>query len=100
MRVISKQTLRRFWEGSAGRMDARRSLEAWHREARRAAWKSPQEIKRQYASASVLRGSRVVFNICGNRYRLVVRINYPHQIVFIRFVGTHTEYDAIDAETI
>ena len=100
MRVISKQTLRRFWEGSAGRSDVRRALEAWHREARRAAWKSPQEIKRQYASASVLRGSRVVFNICGNRYRLVVRINYPHQIVFIRFVGTHTEYDAIDAETI
>jgi len=59
-----------------------------------------QDIKRQYASASVLKGGRVVFNICGNRYRLVVRINYPQQIVFIRFVGTHTEYDAIDAEAV
>ena len=100
MRVISKQTLRRFWEGASGRDDARRALEAWHREARRAAWRSPQDIKRQYASASVLKGSRVVFNICGNRYRLVVRINFSLQIVFVRFVGTHTQYDAIDAETV
>lgn len=100
MRVISKQTLRRFWESTPGRADARRALEAWHREARRAAWQSPQEIKRQYASASVLRGSRIVFNICGNRYRLVVRINYPMQIVYVRFVGTHVQYDAIDAETV
>ena len=100
MRVISKQTLRRFWEGASGRDDARRALEAWHREARRAAWRSPQDIKRQYASASVLKGSRVVFNICGNRYRLVVRINFSLQIVFIRFVGTHVQYDAIDAETV
>jgi len=100
VRVISKQTLRRFWEGASGRDDARRALEAWHREARRAAWRSPQDIKRQYASASVLKGSRVVFNICGNRYRLVVRINFSLQIVFIRFVGTHAQYDAIDAETV
>jgi len=100
VRVISKQTLRRFWEGASGRDDARRALEAWHREARRAAWRSPQDIKRRYASASVLKGSRVVFNICGNRYRLVVRINFSLQIVFVRFVGTHTQYDAIDAETV
>jgi mRNA interferase HigB len=100
VRVISKQTLRRFWEGASGRDDARRALEAWHREARRAAWRSPQDIKRQYATASVLKGSRVVFNICGNRYRLVVRINFSLQIVFVRFVGTHRQYDAIDAETV
>ena len=100
MRVISKQTLRRFWEGASGRDDARRALEAWHREARRAVWRSPQDIKRLYASASVLKGSRVVFNICGNRYRLVVRIKFSLQIVFIRFVGTHVQYDAIDAETV
>jgi mRNA interferase HigB len=100
VRVISKQTLRRFWEGASGRDDARRALEAWHREARRAAWRSPQDIKRHYASASVLKGSRVVFNICGNRYRLVVRINFSLQIVFIRFVGTHVQCDAIDAETV
>jgi mRNA interferase HigB len=100
VRVISKQALRRFWEGASGRDDARRALEAWHREARRAAWQSPQDIKRQYVSASVLKGGRVVFNICGNRYRLVVRINFALQIVFIRFVGTHVQYDAIDAETV
>ena len=100
MRVISKQTLRQFWEASSNRADARRALEAWHREARRASWQSPQDVKRTYASASVLKGGRVVFNICGNRYRLVVRINYPQQIVFIRFVGSHSQYDAIDAETI
>jgi mRNA interferase HigB len=100
VRVISKQTLRRFWEGTSGRDDARCALEAWHREARRAAWRSPQDIKRPYASASVLKGSRAVFNICGNRYRLVVRINFSMQIVFIRFVGTHVQYDAIDAETV
>jgi len=100
VRVISKQTLRHFWEGAPGRADARRALEAWHREARRARWSSPQEIKRLYASASILKGGRVVFNICGNRYRLVVRINYAHQVVFVRFVGTHAEYDAIDAEKV
>ena len=100
MRVISKQTLRQFWEGAPGRKDAKRALEAWHREARRAAWASPQDVKRFYGSASVLKSGRVVFNVCGNRYRLVVRINYSQRIVFVRFVGTHAEYDAIDAETI
>ena len=100
MRVISKQTLRRFWEASSSRADVRRALEAWHREARRASWQSPQDIKRKYAGASILKGGRVVFNVCGNRYRLVVRINYSQQIVFVRFVGSHAEYDAIDAETV
>ena len=100
MRVISKQTLRRFWESGPGRKDAKLALEVWHREARRAAWTAPQDIKRLYAGASVLNGGRVVFNICGNRYRLVVRVNLNHQIVFVRFVGAHAEYDAIDAETV
>ena len=100
MRVIAKQMLRKYWEGSPGRSDAKRALEAWHREARRACWKSPQEIRQRYATASVLKGGRIVFNICGNRYRLVVRINFEHQIAYIRFVGTHAEYDAIDAETV
>jgi mRNA interferase HigB len=100
VRVISKQTLRRFWADSERRSDARRALEAWHREARRAKWASPQDIKRQYSTASILKGGRVVFNICGNRFRLVVKINYPAGIVFVRFVGTHAEYDAIDAETV
>jgi mRNA interferase HigB len=100
VRVVSKQTLRQFWEGSSGRSDARRALEAWHREARRATWTSPQEIKRRYATASVLKGGRVVFNICGNRYRLVVRINFGQQIAYVRFVGTQAGFDAIDAETV
>lgn len=100
MRVISKQTLRQFWEGPPARPDLRRAAEAWHREARRASWQLPQEIKRQYASASVLKGGRVVFNLCGNRYRLVVRINFAQQIVFIRFIGTHADYDATDAEAV
>jgi mRNA interferase HigB len=98
VRVISREALRRFWESASGRTDARRALEAWYREARRAIWRSPQAIERMYASASVLKGGRVVFNICGNRYRLVVRIDYRYRIVFVRFVGTHDEYDSIDAE--
>lgn len=76
------------------------AAEAWHREVRRASWQSPDEIKRQYANASVLKGGRVVFNLCGNHYRLVVWINFPQQIVFVRFIGTHADYDAIDAETV
>jgi mRNA interferase HigB len=71
-----------------------------HRDRRRATWTSPQEIERRYATASVLKGGRVVFNICGNRYRLVVRISFGRQIAYVRFVGTHAEYDAIDAETV
>lgn len=100
MRVIAKEALRRFRESASGRTDARRALEAWYREARRATWTSPQDIKRMYASASVLKGGRVVFNICGDRYRLVVRIDYSLRIVFVRFVGTHGEYDSIDAEVV
>ena len=100
MRVISKQTLRRFWTGAERRTDARRALEAWHRETRRAHWASPQDTKRHYSTASILKGGRVVFNICGNRYRLVVKINYPAGIVFVRFIGTHAQYDAIVAETV
>lgn len=100
MRVISRQALRRFWESARGRADARRALEAWYREARRAVWASPQDIKRMYATASVLKGGRVVFNICGNRYRLVVRIDYEYRIVFVRYIGTHDEYDTVDAEEV
>ncbi len=75
-------------------------MRAWFREAKRAGWQSPNEIKKVYANASILAGNRVVFNIAGNKYRLVVKINYPYGVVYIRFVGTHKEYDAIDVETI
>lgn len=99
MRVIAIRALREFWRRS-GRGDAERPLRAWFREAKRADWHSPNEIKMVYASASILAGNRIVFNIAGNKYRLVVKINYPYGVVYIRFIGTHKEYDAIDAETI
>lgn len=100
MRVIAKKTLRSFWESSEAYGDAKGPLEAWHAEAQVATWKTPTEIKAQYRSASILKNSRVVFNIGGNKYRLVVRIDYRTDpgIVFVRFVGTHKQYDEIDAE--
>lgn len=97
MRIISRKALREHWKA---RPDSAEQLKAWYAEARAASWSSPPEVKAKYRSASVLKGSRVVFNICGNKYRLVVWINYGSQIVYIRFVGTHKEYDKIDAETI
>ena len=97
MRVVSKRTLRECW---ARYPDAEQALQAWHAEAEAAAWASPADIKAQYRSASILKDSRVVFNICGNKYRLVVKISYKNGVVLIRFVGTHKEYDAINAEVI
>jgi mRNA interferase HigB len=94
MHVISRQTLRDFWEQHA---DAAEPLKAWFHEAKAARWKSFQDIKARYRSADVLPGNRVVFNLKGNTYRLVVHIHYRASIVFIRFVGTHAEYDRIDA---
>lgn len=75
-------------------------LEAWYNEVRRAKWTAPTNIKSQYRNASILKTGRVVFNIAGNKYRLVVHINYRAGIVFVRFIGTHAQYDTIDAETI
>ena len=100
MRVISKRTLREFWEASPQYLDAQSSLEVWHGETLRANWKTPQEIKEQFRSASILKNNRVVFNIAGNKYRLVVSIDYGRQAFFIRFIGTHKQYDDIDAEVI
>ena len=97
MRVIAVSTLRAFWERFP---DAEQSLKAWYEEARSAAWTQPAEIKAQYRSASVLKNRRVVFNIKGNDYRLIVAVAYKLQIVYVKFVGTHKEYDAVDAETI
>ncbi len=97
MRIITKKTLREFW----GRFpDAEQPLKAWYAEAKHADWQTPNDVEAKYASASILKGSRVVLNICGNKYRLVVKINYPHRIIYVRFVGTHEEYDGIDAETV
>jgi len=75
-------------------------LEAWYQEVAQGNWADPSEIKTQFRSASVLKDNRVVFNIAGNRYRVVVKINYPYRIVYVRFVGTHKEYDYIDVNTV
>lgn len=97
MRVIAVSTLRAFWERHP---DAEQPLKAWHEEAMNATWMQPSDIKEQYRSASVLKNRRVVFNIKGNDYRLIVAIAYKLQIVYVKFVGTHKEYDAVDAETV
>jgi mRNA interferase HigB len=97
MRVIAVRTLKTFWDRHP---DAEGPLRAWFTEARRASWRGPQEIKNAYRTASMLRNNRVVFNIKGNSYRLIVAIKYEFQIVYIRFVGTHAAYDRINAEEI
>ncbi len=80
--------------------DSKESLEVWFHEVKRESWQSPADIKEKYRNASILKNSRVVFNICGNKYRIVVKIEFKTQIVFIRFIGTHKEYDKINAEEI
>lgn len=97
LRVIAKKTLREFWMKHS---DCEQQLKAWYREAEEAKWKGPNEIKRDYPSASFLADNRVVFNIKGNIYRLIVKINFAYGMVWIRFVGTHAQYDKIDATTI
>ena len=100
MRILSKRTLREFWESSPKYVDAEDPLKSWYREAKQASWLTPADVKEQYRNASVLKNSRAVFNIAGNKYRLVVEINYALQIIFVRFIGTHQDYDNIDVEII
>ncbi len=97
MRIISIKKLKDFWLRYP---NAEKPLRAWYADAKRASWKSPVAIKNVYRNASIVADNRVVFNIKGNDYRLVVAVNYAHGIVFIRFVGSHKEYDKIDVETI
>jgi mRNA interferase HigB len=97
MRIIAKRTVRLFWEQHR---DAEQVLKAWHQDVKHADWTSPQDVKRMYPTASIVGNNRVVFNIRGNMYRLVVAINYEFRIVYIRFIGTHAAYDQIDVETI
>ncbi len=96
-RIIAKSTLKSFWEKYT---DTEQYLKTWYDTARNSSWSSPNDIKANYASASVLKSGRVVFNIKGNAYRLVVRFNFEKQWAFIRFIGTHAEYDKIDADNI
>jgi mRNA interferase HigB len=97
MRIISRRRLVEFWESHP---DAEQPLRAWYTEAKKASWNSPAEIKAIYSSVSILSNNRVVFNIKGNTYRLVVVVEYSQGKMFIRFVGTHAEYDRIDANRI
>lgn len=97
MRIIAKKTLRDFW---TKHNDCESQLKCWFHEAQKAKWRSPNEIKREFPAASFLQDNRVVFNIKGNDYRLIVKINYDFGIVWIRFVGTHKQYDKINANTI
>ncbi len=97
MHVITRTKLKLFWGNYP---DAAEALKAWFHEAEAASWKSSAELKGKYGSASIINAERVVFNICGNKYRLVVRINYASGAVFIRFIGTHREYDKINVEAI
>lgn len=97
MHVITRQKLTQFWQKHK---DAEESLKAWFKEAEHAQWKSTNDIKARYGTADFLKENRVVFNIKGNHYRLVVKIHYNTHVVYIRFVGTHKEYEKMDAEKI
>jgi mRNA interferase HigB len=97
MHVISRKILQEFWRLHP---EVEETLQAWYHEARAARWKAPQDIRNRYRSADFLPGNRVVFNIKGNQYRLVVKINYASGTVFIRFIGAHAAYDKIDAEKV
>ncbi len=97
MRIITRQKLIACWTKHPDVEDA---LKAWEKETKHAHWQTPANIKARYRSADILPDNRVVFNIKGNHYRLVVKIHYNTSIVYIRFVGTHAEYDRINAETI
>jgi len=94
MRVISKRMLREFWEAHP---DCKEHLKAWHNEAEKASWQAPEHIRKDYPSASILKSKRFIFNIIGNTHRLIVRINYEYGLVWIRFIGTHKDYNKIDA---
>jgi mRNA interferase HigB len=100
MRVIALRTLKRFIEGRPEHADVREPVLAWYRQVRNADWASPAAVKRDIGSASILKDGRVVFNIAGNKYRIVVWVNYPYRVVYVRLIGTHRQYDAIDAQTV
>ena len=97
MRIISKGILREFWLKHA---DCEQALKSWYQEAHKSNWKSPNDIKAEYPSASILMNNRVVFNIKGNSYRLIAKISYKYQMIWIRFIGTHREYDDVNANLI
>ena len=97
MRIISRKALRVFWEDHP---DAQQALQAWYVDVKHATWNSPADIEKVYRNASFVANNRVVFNIRGNKYRIIVAIQYKFKIVFVRFVGTHREYDQVDAAAV
>jgi mRNA interferase HigB len=97
VRIIAKSTLRAFW---AAHPDAEEPLLAWYREVAKEDWSEPAQVKEKYRNASIVKGNRVVFNIKGNDYRLVVKINYPYRMLYLRFVGTHADYDRVNVEEV
>lgn len=99
MRIISVGRLKAFWE-QPRHADAEQPLRTWIRVVRSAEWRFPPDVKRVFNSADILRDGRVVFDIGGNKYRLVAWVNYDYGVVYVRFIGTHRQYDAIDAQTI
>lgn len=97
MRIISKKALTDYWTKVPA---TKAELQAWHSETKHADWATPADVKAKYGNASILKEGRVVFNICGNNYRLIVWINYDFRTIYIRFLGTHREYDDINAQTV
>ena len=96
-RIFAKSTLREYWEKYP---DSEQYLKTWYDTAMSCGWKKPNDVKKNYANASILKDNRIVFNINGNSYRLITKFNFEKQWIFIRFIGTHAEYDKIDANTI
>jgi mRNA interferase HigB len=99
MRIIALATIKKFWLNPSYQ-DAKEPLLSWFRHVSCVNWESPSELKQDYRNASILKDGRAVFNIAGNKYRLIVWINYPYQVVYIRFIGTHQKYDTINAQLI
>jgi mRNA interferase HigB len=99
MRVVAKSSLVKFWSHPP-HADSKGALQSWYLDTLKAVWKTPQDIKHQYSSASICGNNRVVFNIAGNKYRLVVEMQYPAGIAWVKFVGTHARYDQINVETV
>ena len=97
VRVISKKIIREFWEKHS---DCEQQLKSWYREVEKASWQTFNEIKIDYPSVSILKNNRICFNIKGNNYRLIARINFDYQMIWIRFIGTHVEYDKADVNNI
>ena len=103
MRILSRRALRDYVRSLAGHSDHKAveaALDDWYADVKKASWKEPADLKGQYGSASILKNRRAIFNICGNKYRLVVKINYVKGVVYVRFVGTHAAYDDIDVDEV